>query len=171
MKVAVGCDHTVTEIKNQVIHYLENKGYEVVDCGTMDHQRTHYPIYGKRVGEKVALKEVDCGIVLCGTGIGIANAASKVKGVRCVLAQDAAVVRYAREQLNANVLGFGGRVVGWGQIEELIDIFFSCQYQPSIEKETKIARLDALNKDNPACGIEGFFDDLLLKWDQGEYHD
>lgn len=171
MKIAVGCDHIVTEIKNEVVKYLEKKGIEVLDCGTYDKQRTHYPIYGKKVGEKVALKEVDFGIVLCGTGVGITNAANKIKGVRCVLTQDVSVVRYAREVLDANVLGFGGRVSGMGVIEDLIDAFLETSYVPTAERDQNIEKINALIQNDPACGKEDLFDDLLEKWDRGEYHD
>lgn len=171
MKIAVGCDHIVTEIKNDVVKYLEKKGIEVIDCGTYDKERTHYPIYGKRVGEKVALKEVDCGIVLCGTGVGITNAANKIKGIRCVLAQDVTAVKYAREVLNANVLGFGGRVSGAGMIEDLIDAFLETDYVSTPERDLLIEKINHLIEHDPACGKEGYFDDLLEKWDRGEYHD
>lgn len=171
MRIAVGCDHIVTEIKNEVVKYLQKKGIEVIDCGTYDKERTHYPIYGKRVGEKVALKEADLGIVLCGTGVGITNAANKIKGIRCVLTQDVSVVKYAREVLNANVLGFGGRVSGIGMIEDLIDTFLETEYCPTEERDVYIEKMNQLIQNDPACGKEGLFDDLLEKWDRGEYHD
>lgn len=171
MKIAVGCDHIVTEIKDEVVKYLMRKGFEVIDCGTYDKTRTHYPIYGKAVGEKVSLKQADYGIVLCGTGVGITNAVNKIKGVRCVLTQDVSVVRYARQELNANVLGFGGRVSGMGVIEDLIDAFLETEYQRSIEKDAQIEKIDALIEFDNACGNVHLFDDLLEKWERGEYHD
>lgn len=171
MKIAVGCDHIVTEIKNDVVKYLEKKGFEVIDCGTYDKERTHYPIYGKRVGEKVSLGEADFGIVLCGTGVGITNACNKIKNVRCVLTQDVSVAKYAREELNANVLGFGGRVSGMGMIEDLIDTFFETEYASTPEKDALIESINALIQHDPACGKEDLFDDLLEMWRRGEYHD
>ena len=166
MRVAIGCDHIVTDIKDYVKKYLEKKGFEVIDCGTYDFIRTHYPIYGKKVGSLVSNKEVDCGIVLCGTGVGISNAASKMKGVRCALVGDVQTTKYMKEELDCNVLAFGGRVIGIGMIEDIIDIYFETEYKGN-NKEliSKINELGFVNND------EDFFDEFLMKWDNGEYHD
>lgn len=166
MKVAIGCDHIVTDIKDHVKKYLENKGYEVIDCGTYDFVRTHYPIYGKKVGELVANKSVDCGIVLCGTGVGISNAVSKMKGVRCALVGDVQTTRYMKEELDCNVLAFGGRVLGIGMIEDILDTYFESEYKGN-HKEliSKINELGFVNNDHH------FFDEFLVKWENGEYHD
>lgn len=171
MKVAIGCDHIVTDIKNHIIKYLENKGFEMVDCGTYDFQRTHYPIYGKRVAEKVVTKEVDCGIVLCGTGVGITNAAQKVKGTRVALVGDPVVARWAKEELNCNIIGVGGRVSGIGMIEDILDAYFDAKYVPTQEKEAMIQKIDALIDRQDDIGDTHFFDEYLEKWDRGEYHD
>ena len=77
MKIAIGCDHIVTPIKDNVIKTLEKQGHTVIDCGTYDLVRTHYAMYGFEVARQVATKKADFGVVICGTGVGITNSASK----------------------------------------------------------------------------------------------
>ena len=171
MKLAIGCDHIVTDEKNRLKEYIENKGIEVIDCGTYDHQRTHYPIYGKKVAEMVVNKEVDCGVVMCGTGVGITNAVNKVKGARCALVGDPAAAVYAKEELDCNVLGLGARVSGMGMLEDIVDQYLEAQYKPTDANKEMVKKIDALIDRIDYIKDEHFFDEFLEKWDKGEYHD
>ena len=88
MKIGIGNDHAAVDMKNQVVEYLEGKGYEVVNFGTDTYESCNYPEYGEKVGRAVAAGDVDLGILICGTGVGISLAANKVKGVRAVVCSE-----------------------------------------------------------------------------------
>ena len=86
MKIAIGCDHAAYKEKNNLIKFLQSElGFDVIDLGTNSEDSVDYAEYGHMVGNAVSSKQVDKGIVICGSGIGISIAANKVKGVRAAL--------------------------------------------------------------------------------------
>lgn len=167
MKIAIGCDHIATVMKDELVKILKTKKYEVLDAGTYDSTKTHYPIYGFEVGRLVAKKHADLGIVLCGTGVGITNAANKTKGVRCALVKDTTSTIVAKREYNANVIGVGVRIIGMGLIEEIVDTFINEQYLG--ENKEIINEIDnAIKNDNYDIHQ---FDSIIKDWENGKYND
>ena len=170
--VAIGCDHIVTAEKTYLHTRLEEAGYEVLDVGTHSNARTHYPIFGKAVGEAVASGAADAGVVLCGTGIGISNAANKVPGARCALVRDMTSAVFARRELAANIVGFGGKISGEFLMADTMLAFLSERYEPTPARDALVAKIDAVNAADPAAQADPqLFDELLAAWAAGRYTD
>lgn len=130
MKIGIGSDHGGYELKEIIKTYLrEEKNIEVVDYGTYSTDSVDYPDYGFKVGQEVVAENVDFGIVICGTGIGISIAANKVKGVRCALCSDVFSARMTRAHNDANVLALGGRIIGSELAKAIVDEFLSGEFE------------------------------------------
>lgn len=129
MKIGIGNDHTAVEMKQVISEYLIKQGYEVVNFGTDATDSCDYPIYGERVGRAVTSGEVDCGILICGTGVGISIAANKVQGVRAAVCSDVTTARLVKEHNNANILAFGARIVGMETAKDMVDAYLSAVFQ------------------------------------------
>lgn len=129
MIIGLGCDHGGYELKEKIKAHLGEKGIEVKDFGCDNTNSVDYPEYGKLVGNKVASKEVDLGIVICGTGIGISIAANKVKGVRGALCTNTTMAKLTREHNNANVLALGARIIGDVLALEIVDTFLESEFE------------------------------------------
>ena len=97
MIVGIGNDHSALELKAEIIEFLSQKGHEVIDYGTNSEESCDYPIYGEIVANAVAKGEVDRGILICGTGLGISLAANKVKGIRAAVCSEPFTAKMSRE--------------------------------------------------------------------------
>ena len=144
-KIAIGSDHGGFILKGEVIEHLKSKGLEVKDFGTYSHDSCDYPDYAALVGEAVAKGEYDCGILICGTGIGVSIAANKVRGIRAACISDTFSAKMCRAHNNANILCFGERVVGHGLAMELVDAYLETPFEGErhIKRIEKITALES----------------------------
>lgn len=129
MKVAIASDHGGLNIRKEIISLLEELNIEYQDMGCECESSVDYPDYALPVAKKVANGEVDRGILICGTGIGMSIAANKVKGIRCALVHDMFSAKATREHNDTNVLSMGERVIGPGLAREIAKIWLTTEYQ------------------------------------------
>lgn len=129
MKLAIGNDHTAIELKNEIKKHLEEKGIEVIDVGTNSPERFNYPVSGYKVGKMVAAGEVDGGVLICGTGVGISLAANKVHGVRACVCSEPYSARLSKQHNNSNIIAFGARVVGPEMAKMIVDEWLNAKYE------------------------------------------
>ena len=111
MKIALAADHAGFDLKEKIRQHLAGRGIAVDDLGTHSRESVDYPDYARVVGEEVAGKRADCGILVCGTGIGMAIAANKMRGIRAANVRNEVEAQLSREHNNANVLTVGGRLL------------------------------------------------------------
>ena len=130
MKIGIGNDHTAVEYKKELSSYIQEKyGWEVVNFGTDTSESFDYPIAGERVANAVASGEVDLGIAICGTGIGISLAANKVRGIRCAVCSEPYSAMLSRQHNNSNMLAFGARVIGIEMAKMIVDCWLTAEFQ------------------------------------------
>lgn len=129
MKIAIGCDHAAYDVKNRLKDYLISSGHSVLDEGTNSSTSVDYPTFGHAVARKVALKKVDKGIVICGSGIGISIAANKIKGIRAALCTSVIHAELSRKHNDANVLALGARLTKYSEIELIVKKWIETSFE------------------------------------------
>ena len=143
MKIGIGNDHAAVEMKNEVTEYLKEKGIEVVNYGTDTSESCNYPEYGEKVGRAVAAGEVDLGILICGTGIGVSIAANKVKGAFAALVSDVYSAQRARLSNDANIICMGAFTTGSKEREMFTTEFLTNEFVPGCGSQPKVDRFVA----------------------------
>jgi len=128
MRVAVGCDHAGFPLKATIIDRIEAAGHTAVDCGTYDANSVDYPDYASAVAAAMLRGDADRGVVLCGSGVGAAVAANKIKGIRAGLCHDVYSAHQGVEHDDINLLCLGGRIVGISLAEEILSAFLGAEF-------------------------------------------
>ncbi len=136
-KVSIACDHGGLDLKNAIIKHYRNV-YEFIDCGTYSYDSCDYPDFAIKAAELVGNNQVDFGIVVCKSGIGVSIAANKVKGVRCALLTNTTNARLCHQHNNANVIALGANDVSARKAYMIIDAYdeavFEERHQKRIDK-------------------------------------
>ena len=150
MRIGLGNDHTALELKAEIIEFLKENGHEVVDYGTKEAGSCDYPVYGEIVARAVVAGEVERGILICGTGLGISLAANKVKGIRAAVCSEPYTAKMSRAHNDCQVLAFGARIVGAELAKMIVDVWLNTEFEGgrhqrrvdminAVEAESKLA--------------------------------
>lgn len=130
MKIGFGCDHAAVALKNVLLEHLKERGFECVDYGSFDpNAKDNYPEKGLAVAEAIMRGDVDKGVLVCGTGVGISLSANKVPGIRAAVCSEPYTAELSVRHNNANIIAMGARVVGDELAKMIVDAFFDAQFE------------------------------------------
>jgi ribose 5-phosphate isomerase B len=146
MQIGLACDHGGFELKEEVKVFLKSLGAEPIDMGTFSEESVDYPDFGVLVAEKVSRGELEKGILICGTGIGMSMVANKFPRVRAALANDLYSSRCSREHNDANILIIGGRIVGKELAKEIVKVWLETPFAEGKHKR-RLEKIEALEKE------------------------
>lgn len=140
MKIGIASDHRGYKLKTKLIKYLKKKKYDVVDYGTNSNASVDYPDYGFKLGEGIKDKEIEYGIVICGSGIGISIACNKVKGVRCARVLSVHDAKVTRQDNNANVIALNEKMFLF-KAKDIVDAFLKTKYKNNLKYQRRIDKI------------------------------
>jgi len=147
MKIAIGSDHAGFELKEKVKEFLKEKGYEYYDLGAEQiDPNDDYPEYGKKVAESVANGEYNRGIVICGTGMGIAITANKVPGIRAITCYNTEMAKISRQHNDANILALGGRIKTEEPVSEIVEVWLDTPFSDEERHKRRIEQIKEIEK-------------------------
>jgi len=147
MQIGLACDHGGVELKEEVKPFLKSMGFEPVDLGTFNEDSVDYPDYAILVAERISKGEMERGILICGSGIGMSMVANKFPGVRAALVNDLYSSRFSREHTDANILVMGGRIVGKELAKEIVKVWLNTAFAGGRHKK-RLEKIEALEKKN-----------------------
>ena len=143
MQIGLACDHGGFELKEELKTFLKSLGVEPIDLGTFNEDSVDYPDFGVLVAEKVSRGELEKGILICGTGIGMSIVANRFPRIRAALANDLYSSRCSREHNDANILIIGGRIVGKELAKEIVKVWLETPFAGGRHKK-RLEKIEAL---------------------------
>jgi ribose 5-phosphate isomerase B len=151
MKIALGADHAGYELKDKIKLHLQQQGIEVRDEGTSSPESVDYPDYARSVAHDVSEQRADLGILVCGSGIGMAITANKVDGIRAANVSTDYEAQMSREHNNANVLALGARILSAEQAFSIVDKWLATPFAGG-RHERRVEKIMAIEKEEDAAG-------------------
>ena len=146
MKIAIGADHAGFDLKQKLIQRLSANDHEIVDAGTHDTSPVDYPDFAEAVGRAVLCKQVERGIIVCGSGVGASVAANKLKGIRAGLCHDTYSAHQGVEHDDMNVLVLGARIIGEELAGEIAESFLRARFSGDERHRRRLQKIDAIEK-------------------------
>lgn len=146
MKIAVCCDHGGLNLKNAIVKFVTENGYEVTDFGTTTECSCDYPDFALLAAEAIARGEYEKGIFVCTTGIGISIAANKVPGIRCALCTEPLSAKMTRLHNDANVLALGGGFTGVNLGLEIVKTFLETPFSEEAKHQRRIDKITQIER-------------------------
>lgn len=145
MKIAIGSDHRGFEVKTKIIEHIKKLGHEAIDCGAHDCNAIDYPDIASAVSEKIVQGDVDRGILICGSGIGMAITANKFPGVRAATCHDDLTAEMSRRHNNVNVMCLSADLLGERLIDRMVDLWINTafekgRHQRRVDKISEVER-------------------------------
>jgi ribose 5-phosphate isomerase B len=151
MRIALGADHAGYQLKDDIKQHLEQQGISVRDEGTSSAESVDYPDYARAVAHDVSEQRADLGILVCGSGIGMAISANKVDGIRAANVSTEYEAQMSREHNNANVLTLGARIIGPEEAFRIVDMWLATQFAGG-RHERRVEKIMAIEKEEDAAG-------------------
>ena len=145
MRIGFGCDHAAAELKEELLHYMEEKGHECVDYGISPGEKADYPVQGRKVAEAITAGEVEKGVLICGTGVGISLAANKVPGIRAAVCSEPYTARLSVQHNNANIIAFGARIVGIETAKDIVKAYLDAEFMGG-RHQTRVDMIHAIEE-------------------------
>lgn len=146
MKVGLAADHAGYELKQVLVEVVERLGHQPLDLGTDSAESVDYPDFAEKLGRALQEGKVDRGILVCGSGVGAAVAANKMKGIRAGLCHDTYSAHQSVEHDDVNILALGARIIGSALAEELVGTFLSAEFSGAERHRRRLEKVNALER-------------------------
>ncbi|WP_025730622.1 ribose 5-phosphate isomerase B [Atopobacter phocae] len=158
MKIGIASDHGGFDLKPTIVEYVQSLGHEVTDFGPATGESVDYPEYGEKVADAIVNQQMDLGILICGTGVGMSLAANKVRGIRAVVCSEPFSAKLSRQHNNTNVLCLGARVVGNELAKMIVEEWLAAEFEGGrhARRVDKVMAIESKYadqiEDQPFCG-------------------